>query len=306
MLRINDVDVDVEDVLTALNIQIRARRGSWIDTICPFHDERRPSFSINVNNGIWFCRHENLSGNLPSLVSEVKEFEKSDALIWLRGFKAKPYSNCDLLKKLIGTRPDERSEELINWVAEFHDLPTNLMTEYWYERGFTSYTMHNFDVRYDKDKKCLIWPVKDTSANTIGFIRRHLPGTLPKYKYPSGFKRCLFPMDKFRSHGTSAILVEGPLDAMWLHQCGHEQALAMLGSGLTPAQIDWLNKKITCVWIIPDNDKAGEATLKTLKNQLSRLELRVARVPPQYKDVQELSVNQMGDMFRKTKSILEC
>jgi len=106
-----------------LDIDIRSQRGSWLDCICPFHDERKESFSININSGWWLCRHENLSGNLSSLVSEVKEFQKDDALIWLRGFKTKQYSSLDLLKKLIGTRPDERSEELINWIAEFHDLP---------------------------------------------------------------------------------------------------------------------------------------------------------------------------------------
>lgn len=307
MPRVNDTDVDVEDVLTALNIEIQATRGSWIDALCPFHDESKPSFSVNINSGYWICRHYNLSGNVVDLVSEVKELEKSDSFIWLRGFKPKQYSSYDLLKKLIGTRPDERNEELINWIAEFHELPTTLMTEYWFGRGFTSHTMHSFDVRYDDNRKGIIWPVKDTNANIIGFIRRHLPGINPKYKYPSGFQRCLFPMDKFEQ-GTykgdvGAVLVEGPLDAMWLHQYGATHTLAMLGSGLTQNQINWLNKKVTHVTIIPDNDAVGEAVVKTLRNQLSHLELCVARIPKQYKDIQEVPARQIGGIFKNRTSI---
>ncbi len=303
MPRINDTDVDVRDVLAALNIEITGTRGNWIDALCPIHMESNPSFTINSTNGIWVCRHENRSGNLTQLVSEIKEFEREDSFIWLRGFKAKQYSSYDLLKKLIGTKPSERNEELINWVSEFHELPTNTMTEYWFMRGFNSKTMHDFDVRYDDDKKGIVWPIKDSDANVIGFIRRHLPGITPKYKYPGGFKRCLFPMDRFEAHFGCATLVEGPLDAMWLHQHGYIHTLAMLGSGLTQDQIDWLNQKVTCVTIIPDNDLAGDVSVRTLKNQLSRLELKVARVPEGYKDIQELSYAQIGGVFRSAKSI---
>ncbi len=303
MPRINDCDIDVEDVLVALDIEIVGMRRTWIDALCPIHGETNPSFSININSGTWICRHENLTGNITDLVSYVKEFEKEDSFIWLRGFKPKQYSSYDLLKKLIGTKPDERSEELINWISEFHELPTNTMTKYWFERGFTSKTMHDFDVRYDDEKKGIVWPVKDSSANIIGFIRRHLPGITPKYKYPGGFKRCLFPIDKFQNGPWGATLVEGPLDAMWLHQWGAAHALAMLGSGLTQDQIDWLNKKVECVTIVPDNDAAGESVIKTLKNQLSRLELKVARVPKKYKDIQEVPVKEIGGVLKNRKSI---
>ena len=302
MPRINDTDIDVEDVLTALDIEITNTRGSWVDTLCPFHTESKPSFSINLDTGRWVCRHQTWSGNLVDLVADLKELERNDSFIWLRGFKQKPYSGLDLLKKLIGTRPDDRNEELINWVSEFHELPTNTMTEYWFERGFTSKTMYDFDVRYDEEKKGIIFPVKDEDANIVGFIRRHLPGITPKYKYPSGFKRCLFPMNKFESEG-SVVLVEGPLDAMWLHQVHHTDALAMLGSGLTQEQISWLSGRVTRVTIIPDNDTAGESVVKTIKSQLSHLELHVAKISEQYKDIQEVPAKEIGGVLDSRKSI---
>lgn len=68
-----------------------------------------------------------------------------------------------------------------------------------------------------------------------------------------------------------AILVEGYVDVLSLHQSGLKNTVSSMGTSVTEAQIDLISKVTKSVMLILDSDKAGiSAMMKTLPMLLSK------------------------------------
>ena len=37
------------------HLELLHGRGEWVSTLCPFHDDRNPSLSVNLNHGGFIC-----------------------------------------------------------------------------------------------------------------------------------------------------------------------------------------------------------------------------------------------------------
>ena len=74
---------DIEHVLGTLGIDGR-QSGDELVACCPLHDDRRPSFSINLSTGLWICHAGCGGGNLAKLVHRVKGTDVHQAKRWLR------------------------------------------------------------------------------------------------------------------------------------------------------------------------------------------------------------------------------
>ena len=67
---------------TILGVSLR-RSGREKVGLCPFHDEKTPSFSINDEKGVFLCRGCGAHGDVISLVAQHKGFENTDSIFWL-------------------------------------------------------------------------------------------------------------------------------------------------------------------------------------------------------------------------------
>jgi DNA primase len=316
-----DTEVDVADVLDELGVDMtRAReRGSWLDLLCPFHPEGNPSFSVSLDHGGWVDRHSGESGSLVSLVSQVLETGLGDAIQWLR---ARRVGNIETMPALLArlfviTRGDsEAAESLVAWSDVYDALDPKLMEQYFFDRGFSVETMRLFEVRYDPEDDSLMFPTRDDSANLTGFVRRRIDRGLPlgrKYLYPSGFRRVLYPLHLHRSTVrpldvgpvAEAIIVEGPLDAMWLHQLGYTSAVALLGADATPDAMAWFHARVRRAILCFDNDESGRKSSRTLARRLVPThDVLLANVPAGAKDVQELSSERVAEVLAGARRVL--
>jgi DNA primase len=126
---------------------------------------------------------------------------------------------------------------------------------------------------YDRFRDRLMFPICGIDGQVIGFGGRVLPGEghdqkgakyintpeTPLYKK----SRVLYGLDLAREtirKTRSAILVEGYLDVIGLHQVGVTGAVAVCGTALTPEHVELLNR-CDCreVVILFDGDPAGLA-----------------------------------------------
>jgi len=307
---IADVEIDIPEVLEELGIVLTERaRGDWVDTLCPFHPEHNPSFSVNLEHGGWIDRHSSETGGLLALVALMLEIDGAAAVAWLREHRAVIHeSTAALLARLykITGGDNEYAESLVRWNEVYEALSLDTMEQYFFDRGFTPATMRQFEVRYDEEDDSLIFPVRDGQANIVGFVRRRIDRGLPlarKYLYPSGFRRTFFPLHLYR--GVAPLLVEGPLDAMWLHQNGHANALAMLGADLVQEQRDWLRAHVKQIALCLDNDKAGRQSTKTLVGQLIRnYGVSLVSLPVDVKDIQEVAAERLSEVLATVRPIL--
>ncbi len=125
---------------------------------------------------------------------------------------------------------------------------------------------------FDLYRNRVIFPIIDTSGNIVAFGGRVMDGSEPKYLNSSdtpAFKksRHLFALNYARKAcAERMILCEGYMDVIALHAAGFENAVATLGTAITPEQARIFAKYTKKVIICYDSDKAGQsATSKAMR-----------------------------------------
>jgi len=119
---------------------------------------------------------------------------------------------------------------------------------------------------YDRLRNRLIFPIRDIQGRTLGFSGRAIENEEPKYLNPpetelykksSAFYGVYEAKDAIRKR-QSAILVEGYLDVMRLHDKGWKEAIASCGTAVNEEHIKVLKRLgISNVFLLFDGDAAG-------------------------------------------------
>jgi DNA primase len=143
---------------------------------------------------------------------------------------------------------------------------------------------------YDRFRNRITFPIRDQRGRVLGFGARALSADAqPKYlNSPEGElyrkSHTLYGIDRARgpiAKARRAIVVEGYTDVLALHQAGVEEAVAIMGTAITPEQIAMLAGLTDLVVLALDADRAGaDAMIRAQKVAGGRgLELRVAAMP---------------------------
>lgn len=120
---------------------------------------------------------------------------------------------------------------------------------------------------YDKFRNRVIFPIKNTRDKVIGFGGRAVDDSTPKYlNSPESLifkkKDNLYGLNLAKNSirkKNCAILVEGYMDVVSLADAGVENAVASLGTALTPEQAKLLKRYTDTVVLAYDSDGAGQA-----------------------------------------------
>lgn len=128
---------------------------------------------------------------------------------------------------------------------------------------------------YDRFRNRILFPIRDAGGRMAGFGARILnPDDLPKFlnspQTPLFDKgRLLYGLDRARKAIRSqdqAVIVEGYLDVILLHQAGFANAVSPMGTALTEDQLRLLKRHTRRIVMALDADAAGEkATLRGLE-----------------------------------------
>jgi len=125
---------------------------------------------------------------------------------------------------------------------------------------------------YDRFRGRLIFPIQNLSGRVIAFGGRIITDGEPKYLNSSDtpiYKKGdhLYGLNLARSTMTRtkrAILTEGYMDVISLHQFGYTDSCGVLGTALTPDQVKRLAGFVSRVDLIFDGDGAGrKAAMKS-------------------------------------------
>jgi DNA primase len=134
-----------------------------------------------------------------------------------------------------------------------------------------------------------VFPIRDARGRVQGFgARALLPDQKPKYvNSPEGElyskRRTLYGIERARPQivkSGHALVVEGYTDVIACHQAGIADAVAIMGTAITPEQVKLLSAYAEEAVLALDADRAGrEAMLRAQTVGGKRLRLRVARMP---------------------------
>lgn len=124
---------------------------------------------------------------------------------------------------------------------------------------------------YDKFRNRLMLPVIDAAGEVLGFTSRVMDDSTPKYlntPETSLFKKrsILYGINFAKQTKRDFfLLVEGNLDVITLHQAGFDNAVATMGTALTPEHVRLMGRYTHQLVLCYDNDSAGvEATERAM------------------------------------------
>lgn len=165
------------------------------------------------------------------------------------------------------------------------------------EKGFTDEEMvagylcqrsrKNENNTYDCFRGRVMFPIIDVAGNVVAFGGRVLDDSQPKYLNSSdtpAFKksRNLFALNYAKKTTEDFfILCEGYMDVIALHAAGFTNAVATLGTAITPDQARIMKKYTDKVVICYDSDEAGQKAADKAMRLLSEVDItvRVIRIP---------------------------
>lgn len=201
----------IEKVLDAANIQdvvsqfvTLKRRGVNYVGLCPFHNEKTPSFYVSPSKGICKCFSCGKGGNAVHFIMEHEQLSFQQAVEWL----AQKYG-IQIEKRQLSPEEKRRQDEreslfILNEFAckWFHEQLTGtpegiaVGMQYFRKRGFRDDTIKRFQLGYCPEKG-------DSFANAAlakGFRREYLIATGLCYERGDGqlkdrfWGRCIFPV----------------------------------------------------------------------------------------------------------------
>jgi len=271
----------IDDVISAY-VTLRSAGGGNLKGLCPFHDEKSPSFNVTPSRGVFHCFGCGAGGDAIKFVMEMDGTSFTETVERLAdkfGVQLR-YEEGSAPRENKGPQRS-RLIEAHKHAAEFYvDKLTSpdaaTARQFLTERGFDRETAEVFGVGfsprggedllrhllglkfseaelvasglvgegrglYDRFRGRLMWPIRDTSGDAIGFgARRIFDDDRIEAKYlntpeTSLYKKShvLYGLDLARremARKSQAVIVEGYTDVMACHVAGVKTAVATCGT----------------------------------------------------------------------------
>lgn len=254
----NVVPADVGLALDDLGIDY-VIRGDEAVGLCPNpdHDDRSPSWSVNLSSGLSHCFSCGWGGSFVKLVATVQGSRFGNAEVWIRTYRVQSGVSDDEVIERAKERREKEVRESDLWNCG--TPPPDQLAR----RCITEDAARASEVLWHNEKDCWIFPVRDPGTGALlgwqekserRFVNR--PTGLDK-------KRSLFGMEHLKTLDSPgyAVLVESPLDVARFKAAGVPFAASTYGSEFSQAQIDglwnWVGWDGVIVFAL-DNDTAGQ------------------------------------------------
>ena len=150
----------------------------------------------------------------------------------------------------------------------------------------------NKDGYYDRFRNRIIFPISDAGTQIIGFGGRVMDDSQPKYMNSPetplyNKRRSLYGLHLAKRHcreHDTVYIVEGYFDLLVLHQHGIKNAVATLGTALTPQHVRLLKGYAARVILMYDSDDAGiKAALRSIETFMKEeVDARIIVLPEGY------------------------
>ena len=159
---------------------------------------------------------------------------------------------------------------------------------------------------HDKFWNRVMFPIMDVNSRVIGFGGRVMGDAKPKYlNSPETMifdkSRNLYGLNRARrTKKPYFLLCEGYMDVISLHQAGFTNAVASLGTALTPGHAALIHRYVQEVYLTYDSDGAGtRAALRAMPIlRDAGITAKIIRMEP-YKDPDEFIKNLGAEAFEE-------
>lgn len=154
------------------------RRGSNYVGLCPFHNEKTPSFSVSPARNFCHCFGCGKGGSPVNFIMEHEQLSYGEALRYLANKYHIEIEERELTDEQKAARTDRESMLALNDFAcsffekQLHDTPNgqDIGLAYFRERGFTDETIRKFHLGYSPENSTALY----NQAIKSGYNRKYL------------------------------------------------------------------------------------------------------------------------------------
>ncbi len=356
----------IQDIKSRISLVDIARRymelqrnGHRFVAPCPFHQESKPSFSINEEEGFFYCFGCQAAGDLFDFYGRINGLDFRETLEQLA-----EEAGVALEKGSFGQQQEKNTVSERKQLLRLHELAAAHFTsslatnqgkacrEYMKERGISPEVAQAFGLgyapsdwqslaqvfrragfsdelgikaallgkstknqdghAYDRFRGRLMFPIKALSGGVVAFGGRII-GQEDEAKYINSSDSPLYKKGEHLyglqlarraiSTGQPALLTEGYMDVVTLHQFGYTNAVGVLGTALTPEQAKRVGSFTSRLELLFDGDRAGRAAaLKACRLFLTKgLSCRVLLFP-EGEDIDSFLRTQGTERFEKLRA----
>ncbi len=243
-----------------------------IHAVCPFHDDKHPSFSIDINSGLFICGSAScgVRGNFPLFFKMMEGIQNWKEVYNKINGKRISKSLDFLTSKL--TKTNNNVEEINNFPFKpfVEDIINFEGIKYLKQRGLGKDICDRYGIMYGRDgefckiniKNSLVFPLFDNKGIYKTFQIRYLNVTKKeRWKNPinSPNKNYLYAEWLIQKHDGCMWIVEGPSDVWNLSNNG-VQSVALFSKEASSSQINKINEICKDFELIPIVVMDGDAS----------------------------------------------
>ena len=338
---------DIEAVIAGY-VDLR-RRGKTLTGLCPFHNEKTPSFTVYPETSSYYCFGCGAGGDVVTFVKNIENLDYVEAIKFLAdragikmpddkfddtasNLRRRIYSaNREAARFFHETLFTDAGKNQLDYLRrrnvpmkmikhfglgaapdDWHALENHLKAKGFNRDELVAANLLRFSEKngkryyYDAFRAKVMYPVIDLRGNVVAFGGRVLDNSKPKYINTSDtlvYKKSneLFALN-FAKNGNDRklILCEGYMDVIALHAAGFENAVAGLGTALTPEQVSLISRYADEVALCYDSDEAGQKAVRAALTLFSKTGVRVKVIKLQGgKDPDEIIRVHGKEMFAK-------
>ena len=325
------------------------KKGSSYFGLCPFHNEKSPSFSVSRQKQMYYCFGCGAGGNVFTFLMEYENYSFVEALKYLAdragvelpepeysgeakkradtkailleiNKAAAQYFYVQLLRPQGGhaltyLKDRKLSDDTIKaFGLGYSNKYSDDLYKYLKSKGYkddmiSQAGLISIDEKYgvhDKFWNRVMFPIMDVNSRVIGFGGRVMGDAKPKYlNSPETIifdkSRNLYGLNRARkSRKPYFLLCEGYMDVISLHQAGFTNAVASLGTALTPGHAALIKRYVNEVYLTYDSDEAGTKAALRAGPILREVGItaKIIRMEP-YKDPDEFIKNLGAEAFEE-------
>ena len=338
---------DIVDVISGY-VKLQ-KKGSSYFGLCPFHNEKSPSFSVSRQKQMYYCFGCGAGGNVFTFLMEYENFSFVEAVKYLADragvelpemeYSKEAKEKADLKALILEINKlaakyfyvqlkSERGNAAYTYLKDrqlsdktitafglgYSNKFSDDLYKYLRSKGYSEELIRHAglistDERhgvYDKFWNRVMFPIMDVNSRVIGFGGRVMGDAKPKYlNSPETLvfdkSRNLYGLNRARtSRKPYFLLCEGYMDVIALHQAGFTNAVASLGTALTPGHASLIRRYVQEVYLTYDSDDAGtRAALRAVPIlREAGISAKVIRMDP-YKDPDEFIKNLGAEEYEK-------
>jgi DNA primase len=294
---------DLRAVAEAYGIKLKKKGANYV-SLCPFHKEKTPSFTVNPKTNLYHCFGCNAGGDVIGFVCKMDNISFREAVDKLNRHTPARVQSKPKSKETRPSNPQSINRtHLLNRVVAFYHktfCEDPRAREYLRSRGIADNALFSdFTIGYSNGTLlntipdegdirealkeigilnergnemfygCAVFPIFDENKDAVGLYGRRITDGETAHFYLPGPRRGVFNFQAAK-RSKSIILTEKIIDALTLYNAGFRDVIPCYGvNGFTRDLLDLLSRsQVKEVYICFDLDDAGKEGAEKIAAQL--------------------------------------